>query len=148
MVNAVEYLGHAGEAVSSTAFAPGEALTTRLPAAAYDIDLRLPDGTVRRVEALDPALFTWGPIRLSGVYGLSWSEPGSSEPESRAFAVNSPGEREGDIRPVEKIVFLGEDVYKAGSGGSEYMPLWPWAIGLCLLVLMLEWWVYHRKTYV
>ena len=38
-VNAVEYLGHSGEAISATSFAPGEALTARLPAAARQIEL-------------------------------------------------------------------------------------------------------------
>ncbi|MCZ6810634.1 MAG: BatA and WFA domain-containing protein [Planctomycetota bacterium] len=148
IVNAVEYLGHAGEAISATSFAPGEALTTRLPVAADRIDIHLPDGGTQRLDPLDPALFSWGPIRLSGIYALSWSTPGSDQKHSRAFAVNLLSDREGDIRPVERILAKEEDVYVAGVGATQYTPLWPWAIGLCLAVLMLEWWIYHRKAYI
>jgi hypothetical protein len=149
VVNAVEYLGHAGEAISATSFAPGEALTTRLPAAAERIELGLPgQPETVPVAALDPVMFSWGPIRLSGLYGLSWSEPGADERQSRAFAANCLSEAEGDIRPAETILAREKDVHVAGTGGGEYMPLWPWALGICLAILMIEWWVYHRKAYV
>ena len=147
LVNAVEYLGHAGEAISASSFTPGEALTTRLPPAAAAVELHLPDGVMERLEPIDPALLSWGPIRLTGVYFLRWSVQQTSEPQERVFAVNLLSDREGDLRPAEQIM-AGEDVHVAGRGGSEYTSLWPWAIGLCLIVLMLEWWVYHRKAYI
>ena len=86
-------------------------------------------------------------MRLSGVYGLTWSNPGADEKHDHAFAVNLLNEPEGDIRPAEKILtHESKGVHLAG--GSQYMPLWPWAVGLCLALIMLEWWVYHRKTYI
>ena len=90
---------------------------------------------------------SWGPIRLTGVYFLRWSVKQTSEPRERVFAVNLLSDREGDLRPAEQIM-TGEDVHVAGRGGSEYTSLWPWAIGLCLVVIMLEWWVYHKKAYI
>ncbi len=148
MLNAVEHLGQAGSAITADALAPGEALTTRLPQQATEIRLELPDGGSELIEPLDPAMLSWGPIRLAGVYGLTWSEPGSSEPLARPFAVNLLSEGEGDIRPAEKILAGDSGGQDAGTAGSSYMSLWPWAIGLCLAVIMLEWWVYHRRTYV
>ncbi len=151
LVNAIEYLGHAGEAISATSFAPAEALTARLPAGATDLELRIPDGSAEgriiRPVPLDPTMFSWGPIRVSGVYELSWSAGGDGR-ETRVFAVNSLSEAEGKIRPVERILAREENVLVAGAGGNQYMPLWPWAVGLCLAVMMLEWWVYHRKAYI
>src|SRR5262249_2490931 len=40
VVNAVESLGHTGEAISAGSLAPGEALTARLPASATDVELQ------------------------------------------------------------------------------------------------------------
>jgi Mg-chelatase subunit ChlD len=149
MVNAVEYLGHSGEAISATSFTPGEALTTRLPAAAEQIRLELPGrDTSIPVQPIDPVLFSWGPIRLSGLYGVTWSLPGVDGRQGRQLAVNCLSEAEGDIRPADEILAKEKEVHVAGAGGGEYMPLWPWALGLCLAVLMLEWFIYHRKAYI
>ena len=149
VVNTVDYLGHAGEALTTKGFSPGEALTARLPAAATDIQLHLPDGSIRSIQPLDPTLLSWGPIRLSGVYGLVWSFPDEDETYSRAFAVNLLSEPEADIRPAEKILaHEGGGVQLAGGDGSQYTPLWPWAVGFCLALIMFEWWVYHRKAYI
>jgi Mg-chelatase subunit ChlD len=149
MFNAVEYLGHSGEAISETSFAPGDALTARLPATAQDIRLNVPDRqTPIPIQTPNPVTFSWGPIRLSGLYGVSWSMPGQSERQGKEFAVNCLSEVEGDIHPAEEILAKETDVHIAGAGGGEYTPLWPWALGLCLAVLMLEWWVYHRKAYI
>ncbi|MCH8260646.1 MAG: VWA domain-containing protein [Planctomycetes bacterium] len=149
VVNAVDYLGHAGEALTTKGFSPGEALTARLPATATDIQLHLPDGSVRSIQPLDPTLLSWGPIRLSGVYGLVWSFPDEDETYSRAFAVNLLSEPEANIRPAEKILaHEGGGVQLAGGDGSQYTPLWPWAVGFCLALIMFEWWVYHRKAYI
>jgi len=147
IVNAIEFLGHAGEAISDTSFAPGEALSARLPAAAEELALQIPGRQdTFPVPATDPTMFSWGPIQISGVYGLSWSMPSQDDRSTRAFAVNAVSEAEADIIPAQQILAREDDVHVAGAGGSQYMPLWPWAVGLCLAVMMLEWWVYHRKV--
>ncbi len=148
LVNAIEYLGHAGEAISDTSFAPGEALTARLPAAAQSLVLTLPDGAELPVPALNPASFTWGPIRTGGLYGLAYELPGADDPVREVYAVNALSELEGDIRPAEEILAREEAVVVAGAGTNRYMALWPWAVGLCLAVMMVEWWVYHRKAFI
>ncbi len=149
VVNAVEYLGNSGDALAVKGFSAGEALTARLPASATGIVLHEPDDSTHQLQPQDPTQLSWGPIRLAGVYGLDWSEPSFSDKQHRLFAVNLLSELEGDISPADKIFANDqENVTIAGSGSSHYTPLWPWAIGVCLTVLMLEWWVYHRKAYI
>jgi hypothetical protein len=148
LFNAVDFLGNAGEALTSKGLSPGEAITTRLPASAMEIELRTPDGNTEKLTPLDPSSLAWGPIRLAGLYTLSWKMPGSDNRESRVFAANLLSETEGRIA-VNPVVEIGQDkVAGRQSDESAYTPLWPYAIGLCLLVLMVEWWVYHRKAFI
>jgi len=74
--------------------------------------------------------------------------PDEDDRGAKAFAVNCLSGVEGDINPAAEIMAKERDVHVAGSGGGEYMPLWPWALGLCLAILMVEWWIYHRKAYI
>jgi hypothetical protein len=86
--NAVEFLGHFGEAVADAGLRPGQALTTRLPSDATDIRLIKPDGRIEPLNVPDPAQMSWGPITRSGVHVLSWREPGREGEQMRSFAVN------------------------------------------------------------
>jgi len=143
--NAIDYLGHSGEGLATKGYVPGAAIATRLPAAAQDIVMRTPDGGVERLSVGDPTMLSWGPIREAGVHVLSWTEPGSSEPMERAFAANLLSQSEAQIAALPEIAIGQDRTEAAAPGEGSYTPLWPWAIGVCLSVLMLEWWVYHRK---
>lgn len=145
--NAIDYLGHSGESLAMQARAPGEALTASLPAAATEIEIELPDGTKEPIPASDPQMVSWGPARLSGTYTLRWSLPDGSRP-SQLFAVNIPAEQEGDIAPAPQVTLSEDRVEGASADDSAYTALWPWAVAACLAILMLEWWIYHRKTFV
>ena len=145
MYNAVEYLGHSGESITSEGFRPGQPLIARLPASATSVRMQLPDGSADVIDAFDRGAFSWGPTRLSGVYTLTWSTEGGGE-QSRAFAVNMLSETEPDIKPLPTIKIGQESVEGTGKDDSAYTPLWPWAVGLTLAILMLEWWIYHRKA--
>jgi len=148
VLNAVEYLGHLGEALTAQGFAPGQAIATRLPAQASNLRLLMPDGETFNVSDVDPEQFSWGPTRLAGLYVLSFDLPGSAVRQSRPFAVNLVSETEGDIRPAPEIVLSQDRVEAITGAGSAYTPLWPWAVGLCLVLVLIEWWTYHRKAFV
>jgi hypothetical protein len=148
MVNALDYLGHSGEGLTSKSLAPGEAITSRLPATTSNIDLVSPDHpNGEPLKTPDPAQFAWGPIRLAGLYVLGWKMPDGST-ESRPFAVNMFSETEGRIAVNPSLEIGQEQIAGRRADEAVYTPLWPWAIGFCLMVLMLEWWVYHRKAYI
>lgn len=149
LFNAVDFLGHAGEAITTQGLAPGEALTARLPPSATNIQLLTPgNATPEDLKPLDPAQLAWGPIKLAGLYRLTWKGSESEQVQNRAFAVNLLSESEGWISMNDKLEIGQEKVQARDRDESVYTPLWPWAIGVCLAVLMLEWWVYHRKAYI
>lgn len=148
VVNAVEDLGQTGEALTGRGFSPGEALVARLPANATNISLARPGGTNETLTPLDPEALSWGPIRLAGLYQLSYNVPGDENVQSRAFAVNMDPNAEGDIAALEQVTIGSETIEGVAPGATQYTPLWPYALSICLGLLMIEWWVYHRKTFI
>lgn len=148
--NAIEWLGMGRDALTTEGFRPGQALVTRLPAAAQRISLRVPGGVDLPMVVQDPERFSWGPLRRTGLYELTWDQPaadgGDSTREARAFAVNLFDPDEGDIRPVDRLTLGQDKVEGRRPEDGIQTPLWPWALGACLLVLMAEWWVYVRRT--
>ncbi len=143
---AVEWLGIGRDAISPTGLRPGQAITARLPAAAKEIRVRLPDGIDQAAPTSDPELFAWGPVRRVGLYDVSWQSPGVDRRDSRAFAVNLFDEEEGRIEPREDITLGQETLSGRRADQGLQTPLWPWALAACFLVLLLEWWVYLRRT--
>lgn len=65
--------------------------------------------------------------------------------QRRQFAVNLLSPAETDTRPSDRIA-LGRRTVASGAGGARATrELWRWAAALALLLLALEWWVYHRR---
>jgi len=149
MVNAVEYLGTLGEATTERDLEPGEPIVTRLPVAAANVRLLTPVDEQPQEIVLDEQMTaTWPHTWITGFYEVNWEERGERKPEfARRFAVNLMDEDESRIVPVRELKWGEEKVTATGSGGGIQTPLWPWALGFCLFVLMLEWWVYHRRTH-
>ncbi|MFK7961320.1 MAG: VWA domain-containing protein [Phycisphaerales bacterium] len=142
--NALEFLGRTGEAGAVDALIPGDAIATRVGPTTETVAVERPTGEALDVKAFGDGDFSWGPVRRAGVYRLSWeAEEG---PQDRAFAVNIGSARDRDIAPAPAIELASDTVGGSDADAARYTPLWPWAVGLCLFVLMLEWVVYTRKS--
>ncbi len=149
MTNAVDYLGRIGEALTEESALPGQALTARLPAGAGDIRLTLPTGNELPLAPIDPTLTTYGPLELAGLYTIHYKAPGSSEPQTRDFAVNMSDLDEGAIKPASEIKMGLDDVASINPETAlQRQSLWPFGVLLALLIVLLEWVVYVRKSYV
>jgi hypothetical protein len=152
--NAIDFLGHSGEALSSKGFRPGEAITARLPDDATDVQISVPDpvstdgAVTKRPASDDPAQLSWGPTRLSGLHVISWISSQDDERQRKAVAVNLLSQAEGQISVIPTIELGAETVSGEMGRNSAYTPLWPYALTFFLAVITLEWWVYHRKAYV
>jgi Ca-activated chloride channel family protein len=66
--------------------------------------------------------------------------------ERRAFAVNLLSSAESDTRPSDRIA-LGRHTVAAGGGATRTTrEIWRWGALLALLLLAIEWYIYHRRV--
>jgi hypothetical protein len=78
----------------------------------------------------------------AGTYRLSIGE----QPD-RFFAVNLLDPKESNIEPMREIVLSGQPVQAEEHGLSRAnLPLWPFLVGLALVLVCLEWIIYNRKV--
>ena len=65
----------------------------------------------------------------------------------RFFAVNLLDSKESNIEPQRQIVLSGQEVKAEERELSRAnLSLWPFLIGLALILVCLEWIVYNRKV--
>ncbi|MHC4809158.1 MAG: vWA domain-containing protein [Planctomycetota bacterium] len=143
--NAVEHLGRLGSTGMREGLVPGDAIAMRLPATARSISLTTPDGEREAVPPLDPARFSWGPATRLGVHRVGWEDADGRDFE-QAVAVTLADEAEMQVDPAESLVLGTERVRAVDAAEAGYRPLWPWAIGLALVVLSLEWALWTRRA--
>jgi hypothetical protein len=138
--NAVQFLGRSGDALSTALREVGQTLSVDVPVGVEEVTVTEPNGdaTVVRVDANSNAV--WGPIRLAGQHTLSWNGK-----VQRTIAVNSPA-NESAISSKSSVTIGATEVTTSGTSGNAFIQLWPWALGAVLFVLLVEWWVYQRKT--
>ena len=105
-----------------------------------------PDGHEEAITLREPGQFVYGPLRRVGIYLLTWDEPSQSERQARRFAVNLLSVAEGRIQPAESITLGKEAIKGGGAVGSSRSALWPLLLGLALLMLLVEWWAYQKRS--
>jgi Ca-activated chloride channel family protein len=124
---------------------PGEPLVIRPRATTDRYRVTLPDGSTQTFDVGEGALSFTATTQL-GVYGVELLS-GSTGQGGGQFAVNLFAPGESAIAPADGITVGQTDV--AGAGADEDVgqrELWPWLAIAALLVLLIEWWVYHRGS--
>ncbi|MDG1898440.1 MAG: VWA domain-containing protein [Phycisphaerales bacterium] len=144
LFNAVEYLGHHGDSLTRSQLSPGAALVAHLPADATELTLTTPSGEEFDLSEQNPARVSWGPIELSGLHEIRYTRSGTGEQYSWYESVRLP-QVESDAAAASEVVLGMQRIDSTDAGAVRYRPLWPWAIGMCLLILLIEWWIYNRK---
>jgi len=146
--NALRWLGERDGAVSS-GVGCGELVSFRLDERVEKVLLRRPDGEEETMKTERGGWFRYAKTDLLGTYQVSWQRPGTEGEESlqsSTFAVNLLSAEESDIAPRDALPLTGRVIEE----GQELIEVvrkiyWPWLLALALLLLMLEWLVYHRR---
>ncbi len=144
MANAVEWLGAMDQAAAQEEHHPGDVLTARVATGVRAATVTLPDGSTQEVTPRDGAV-AFGPVQRAGTYAIRW--PGERGEERRTYAVN-PADGEGRIGAAESVSIGVQQVSGVSGGGAALSDLWPWALACSLVLLVVEWWVYHRKHWI
>jgi len=144
IANAVEWLGALDQAAVQEEHHPGETLSVRTAAGVKEAMLTLPDGTTQQLQAREGSV-TFGPLVRAGTYEFRWTDDRGEQ--RRVFAVNA-AEGEGRIAAADQLSVGAQLVLGTGSEGGSLSDLWPFALAAALVLLVLEWWAYHRKNWV
>jgi hypothetical protein len=110
-----------------------------------------PEQAVTRIEVSDPAKlsrplakgprgeFVVSQTEKTGIYQATWSGGG------RVFAVNLLDAEESNTQPRDEIK-IGEQKIEADMERLQTYDLWKWMALVALVLLVLEWAVFHRKV--
>jgi hypothetical protein len=138
--NVLYTLGNVADAAAEENVQPGEIKTLRPDAAVDSIDVIDP---ARRRETVPRGVqgdFSYKNTERVGVYQVSW--PGGQ----RRFAVNLLDAEESNIQPRD-AVRIGEQQLTAGQSRRQTYDTWKWVALAALVLLAIEWAVYHRRIF-
>jgi len=117
------------------------------------LDRMLPE-TIQKVRAAAEKLnyrphasarsLVTGRSETLGVYAVNYLSPDGHWAEF--FAVNLFAPEESDIAPQSNIRIGQATVEHAGADAVGQVEYWPWLAGLAFVVLLVEWWAYHRRN--
>ncbi len=153
MAYAIRHLGEEPAALAADIIIPGGALTTRLPAGTSLVTVTLPDGSTANAMAGPDGRVSYGPIARAGIYTLAWDgPPGPRDPiidgrPRRALPVNLLDSFESRVGARQTLDLPAGAITAAAAGlTSRNEELWMWLLLGVLVILMLEWWMYHRRV--
>jgi hypothetical protein len=122
---------------------PGESLLIQPQFGTQIISIATPDGQTHELPVGETgALFT--AIDQLGIYHVSYSATSSADSDS--FAVNLFSPIESKIEPAQDIFIGATTLAPTEQDKLSQKEYWRWFVGLGLLILLLEWFVYHQRT--
>jgi Ca-activated chloride channel family protein len=138
--NLINYLAPASAFDTTQSLQPGEALSIVPQTDVQKIVIASPSN---KVFTLPASQATFTQTQELGFYAVNFLSKDSTRVEY--FAVNLFDENESNIQPRASIQVGSEVVAPTASRQLGQRELWTWLAGLALLVLMIEWQVYHRR---
>jgi len=140
MSNAINWL--AGQNFYGMNGKTGEPIQLFIPeATGVQINVKKPDGSEVKAQ-LDKGKIVFNDTDEAGIYQVS------GKGIFDEFAVNLLDESESNIKPSDKIKVSGQEIRSSGLSVISNRELWTTLIFIALMLLAIEWWVYHRRVLV
>ncbi len=135
MSNVLNYLAPPQSFSAPEGLQPGRPVAIKTSGGDTNLSIQDPSGARRPV----PADSVFSDTGLQGVYTLY-----SNDTVLGHFAVNLFDPFESNIQPQPSIRIGRSDVTASGAQEQGQLEIWPWLAAAAFIVLMLEWWMYHR----
>lgn len=139
--NALQYLGSSAGTADAAVVQPGRALRIPLPVGKSSATVRRPDGSSVTISANEAGEAYFAGTQQVGIYTV---EPAA--PERSRFAVNLEDDWESNIRPQGDLHIGGTAIQERAAIKTATPEIWRWFIGVALLVVFLEWYIYNRRV--
>lgn len=140
IANAMEWLDPANEQ-SRMFMKTGEPFRLRVPGPVTGATMLLPDGTTRRLETSPGQTeLVFGDTFARGLYRCT------AGTNRISFCVNLLDPLESRIAPREELRFSKRAGVVASGTQSTHQEFWRWFAAIGFIVLLWEWWYYHRRS--
>jgi Ca-activated chloride channel family protein len=145
IANLFDWFAPASPVEAADAVQPGDPVVIRPGPAATGYAVTTPDGTRQQFD-IDSESPTFARTAQLGVYEVAILSGGQTTSEAQ-FAVNLFDPGESAIAPRESIT-IGQEAVNGAAREDELgqRELWPWLAVAALIVLLVEWWVFHRGS--
>jgi hypothetical protein len=144
MANITGWLNPGRAFEAPTALNPGAPVNITPGAGTTHVLVEKPDETLWTAEVGEEAII-FGETEQPGLYNVILRDTNGDQPAG-SFAVNLFSATESAIGPAPEILLGQTAVETAGEEDVGQRELWPWLAALAFVVLLVEWWVYHRGT--
>jgi Ca-activated chloride channel family protein len=136
--NIVQWLATSPGRTEGLQLRAGQTAPIEVPASAGEITVASPSGEKTRIKP-DGRVVYFADTEDAGVYQVRGKN------FEREFAVNLLSRDESATAPQDKIQFGRRPVQTGFTGAKSAHEFWRWLVLLALVVLGLEWWVFHRR---
>lgn len=141
IANAVDWLNPATERAMMLAVKAGDPFRLALPDTMQSAEITLPDGTKRTREIDNNRKeLLFGETQKQGIYKVA---AGTNQ---IAFCVNLLDNLETDTTPRPEIQFGSYAKVASSTTRQANLEFWRWFALTAFMILMFEWWYYHRRT--
>ncbi|HLK58874.1 MAG TPA: BatA and WFA domain-containing protein [Chthonomonadaceae bacterium] len=140
--NSVRWLGTGNDDSEQGQVRTGDAVTIPAPPGLKRLTITRPDGSTRSVNVGERGGAVFAETDLVGLYtsqGDNFSFP---------FAANLASASESDITPHNSLTITDNPTAASGRKVIDKHELLPLLALLALVILCIEWWVFHRRVYV
>jgi Ca-activated chloride channel homolog len=136
--NMIQWLAASPGRTEGLQLRAGQTASIEVPPTAGEITITDPKGDKAKIKP-DGRLAYYGSTDRTGIYRVQ------GKGFQREFAVNLLSRDESATKPQDKIQF-GRRPVQAGVGATQSAhEIWRWLLLAALVVLGLEWWVFHKR---